>query len=98
MGHRGGASGARIEQQAQVVVRVREVGLGGERLMVGRDRIGGAAGLLQQAGQVEVGDRIARSVVDGGPVVVLRLRRVAAGMVQAPQVDVRVGQSRIERQ
>src|SRR5512137_258131 len=62
--HRCRAPAQRIEQQAQVVVRVGEVGIGGEGPMVRRDRLGAPAHLLEQATQVEVRDGVARRVVD----------------------------------
>ena len=79
-------------------MRIGEVGIGGEGPMVRRDRVGAAAHLLEQAAQVEVRDGVARRVVDRGAVVGLGPRGLAGGVVEASQVDVRVGQARIERE
>ena len=87
-----------VEQEAQVVVAVREVGVGGQRPLVALDRGGGAAGVLQQAPQVEVRDGVVRRVADGRLVVRLRRSALAGGVEEAPEVDVRVGQRRIEGQ
>ncbi len=77
---------------------VREVGVGGQRPLVALDRGGGAAGVLQQAPQVEVRDGVVRRVADGRLVVRLRRSALAGGVEEAPEVDVRVGQRRIEGQ
>src|SRR5512138_3711947 len=69
VGHRRRASAQRIQQQAQVVVPVGEVGVGGKGPMVRRDRLLGPTRLLEQPAEVEVRDGIARGVLDRGTVV-----------------------------
>lgn len=77
---------------------VGEVGVGGKGPMVRRDRLVGPARLLEQPAEVEVRDGIARRVLDRGAIVGLGPRGLAGGVVEAAQIDVRVGQARVERE
>src|SRR5512136_1578588 len=80
MRHGGRAPAEGIEQQAEVVVGVGEVRIRGERALVGGDRLRRATGLLEQPGEVEVRDRIARSACDGRSVVRLGARELTRVM------------------
>ncbi len=96
--HGRGAPPEPVEQEPQVVVGIREIGIGRDRPLVGLDRRGGAARVLEQPAEIEVRDRVVGSVAEGGPVVRLRGRGLAGRVEEAPEVDVRVGQLRIDRQ
>src|SRR4029077_2893117 len=86
VGRGGGAAPERVLQQAEIVVRVGKVGIRRQRAVVRLHRVGGAAALLEQPGQIEVRDRIVRSVPKGRPIVRFRAPAIAAVMAETPEV------------
>ena len=101
-------AGALVEQ-AQVPVRVGEVGVGADRGLVARQRLVGALGVLEHDAQVVPGERAVGLVADRLAEVRFGADEVAVGVQQPSEVDARddvaglevervmVGGARLER-
>jgi len=88
----------RLIEEVEVVVGVGAVRIAVDRLPIGLDRLVGATELVEERGEVELGDRIGGGMLDRGPVVRLGLHGLLRLLVEAPEIDMGIGQGGIQLQ
>jgi hypothetical protein len=89
--HRQRTLAERVEEQAEIVVRIGEVRVRFQGAPISLDGFVGASELLQEHGEIEVRDGVVGRLLSRRPLVGLRLGGLPGFVVEAAEVDVSVG-------